>query len=167
MQPNPSEPESLSSSNARRRPEAIPSPLEPESLPRRDFSSVVQNSKIHKSMNNKNLTSMEGYLKTVKDNGFVIENDENIAYDKSSNHRLEQQEKQDDSDKKEELNKLTSVTYDAITTPGATPVGPNLEKSSTRNSVKGGFPDPKILKSITKSKDGFVFEDHRSLEEMT
>jgi len=29
---------------------------------------------------------MEGYLKTSNNHGFVIENDENIAYDKSSTH---------------------------------------------------------------------------------
>jgi len=62
--------------------------LEPEGLPRRDFSSVIKGKNINQSINsvNKLLTDMEGYLKTSNNHGFVIENDENIAYDKSSTH---------------------------------------------------------------------------------
>ena len=69
-----------------------------------------------------------------------------------------------DQKKKDEQNKLTSVTYDSIETPGGVA---NLLISNTRLSKKGKFPEPNIYKSITKSKEGFIFEDHRSLEEMT
>ena len=79
---------------------------------------------------NKHLVDPDGYLKTVKDNGFVIEKDENVAYDKSSTHQKEEtkQEIRVNQEKKEELNKLTSVTYDSMETPGAG----NMEKQTTR-----------------------------------
>ena len=88
-----------------RRPEAIPSPLEPETLPRREYSSVAKSKKINQSINsvNKLLTSLDGYLKTVKDNGFVIENDEHVAYDKSSTHQQEDSKQEmRDLEKREE-----------------------------------------------------------------
>lgn len=52
-------------------------------------------------------------------NGFVLENDENIAYDKTSTHQQEDSKLEKREEKKEEQNKLTSVTYDSIDTPGA------------------------------------------------
>ena len=54
-------------------------------------------------------------------NGFVIEEDENIAYDKPSTHSVEESKLQTrlkTVEKKEEQNKLTSVTYDSVETPG-------------------------------------------------
>ena len=82
---------------------AIPSPLENES---EAAHREVNKKKINKSVRaSKLITSMNH-------NGFVIENDENIAYDKSSAQMYEDV-------KKEEQIKLTSVTYDSLGTPGA------------------------------------------------
>ena len=102
----PSDRGSTSSSAGTGRPIAIPSPLEPAPLPHRDFSSVVKGKKINQSVNSvkKLLTSMDVHMSLVKDNGFVIENDEHVAYDKSSTHQQEESSKQEtpNLEKKEE-----------------------------------------------------------------